>query len=173
MKPNDDRRKGNNPFDVSKKRDEYQKIIHMMRNIMQNALRDLTRNNLKPGIIYMYGFNIYIEKDGTPHIEQVDSNSDDCIHQSVGLSDLNENDSLFDLIEYYDSVAITIEIFGVESKNISIDVYDKRLVIEAVDDKWHYQEIINLPCFVDEHSTVSTYENGVLDIHIDKKFLFK
>lgn len=165
----DDNKKNENN---SKKQQEFNRIFFAVERIMQKAFKDLTMDNLKPGNKYTYGFNIQIKDDGTLHIERVE----DCIkkksHPLMRFNGENEADPIFDCIEYVDSISVTTEIFGVDKDDIQISVQERQLVIDINQEKWRCKESIQLPCAINTAKINYTYNNGILDIILKKKYLF-
>jgi HSP20 family protein len=139
---------------------------------MQKAFKDLTMDNLKPGVVYTYGFNLRIEDDGTPHIGNVDDYHPRKPHPLMRYKEVGEEEPIFDCIEYFDSITITTEIFGVEKEDIQISVKKNKLVIDIDQEDWLCKQTIDLPCDVLPKSVKYTFNNGVLDINLKKKFLF-
>ena len=174
MRPDDDnQRKKKKPLDKSKKQNEYNKVFQMMEQLMQKAFLDLTDDSLRPGFYYTYGFNIHINKDGIPHIEQVGDYPSKSSFKPMRFSDVNERDSVYDFIEYYDSVSVTTELFGIKRDDIQISIHNQQLIIAVDDDNSKYQETVHLPVKVNADSIHYTYNNGILDISIKKKYLCK
>lgn len=169
MISNDDENKNANN---SKKQKDFNRIFFAVERIMQKAFKDLTMHNLKPGNVYTYGFNIQIKDDGTPHIKKVEDYKSKKSHPLMRFDDSNDSNPVFDCIEHADSVTVTTEIFGVDKEDIRISIHGKQLVIDIDQDNWRCKESIELPCAVNPQMIKYTFNNGILDIIMKKKYLF-
>ncbi len=166
MKSNDDAAKKGN----YKKEHKFKRIIE---GIMQQAFHDLTNQDLESGVIYAYGFHVHIGKDDTSHIQLNTLEFFDSINMPFKFTEFTKKDHHFDYIEYFDSIAITIEVSAVAKENISITAQDKQVIITMTEKNWNYREEISLPCSVDSSSIYYTYKNGILDIILRKEYLLR
>ena len=89
--------------------------------------------------------------------------------RSVSCIKETDNRTLSDIIECDDTVAITIEVPGVEKDDIVLNVTEDNLeiTVDVPDRKYH--KILNLPSKVKPKTTKATYKNGILDVVLDKK----
>jgi HSP20 family protein len=158
------------PFDF--KDDEFFKDIlndeQLMDDIRKMAEEMMKLfSNAQPGKSVVHGFKVQFGPDGKPHIEDFGNKPKRSSKGEVAVSD--EMEPLTDIIESDDSVAITVEIPGVERSDIDLTATEDALEITVDSPKRKYRKVIDLPCRVKRKSTKATYKNGVLDIVLDKK----
>jgi HSP20 family protein len=94
------------------------------------------------------------------------------------ISDVRE--PLTDINETKDEVLVTLELPGASKDNIDLDVEDRGIEISAKihklsegEDKrsssfTRFQKFLTLPCDVDPNSVKATYNNGILEVHLNK-----
>jgi HSP20 family protein len=73
-----------------------------------------------------------------------------------------------DIHEGEDEVRVVADLPGVEKDDIHITCDGQVLTISADGDRREYEETVQLPVRVDEHSASATYNNGVLEITFDR-----
>ena len=66
------------------------------------------------------------------------------------------------------SVRLVADLPGVDSEDIDIKCDGRRVTLSATTDVSSYEEHIELPARVDEHSSSATFNNGVLEIEFDR-----
>jgi HSP20 family protein len=88
--------------------------------------------------------------------------------QTGELTISEERESLTDVIEYDDEVAITVELPGVEKKDIDLKAIEDTLEIKVDIPQREYRKLVNLPCDVQPRTLKATYKNGVLDVVIKR-----
>jgi HSP20 family protein len=162
----DKRRRDRYPFDMFRNQDEFNKIFSVMERMMQDAFKDMP-TDIKPGSSFVRGFNVHIDSDGQPKIQEFGNYPKKTQKGKAGFSE--EREPLVDVIENHNNVAITVEVPGVEKEDIDLDVKDEKLEIKVDRPDRKYHKMIDLPCNVKAKSTKATYKNGVLDIEIEKK----
>ncbi len=136
-----------------------------IRNMYEEMMKLL--NNAQPGKSVVHGFKVQFGPDGKPHLEDFGNKPMRSPEGELAVSD--EIEPLTDIIENEDSVSITIEIPGVEQKDIDLRAKDDSLEITVDSPKRKYHKVVGLPCDVKAKSTKATYKNGVLDIVLEKK----
>ncbi|GAA0651671.1 Hsp20/alpha crystallin family protein [Salarchaeum japonicum] len=67
-----------------------------------------------------------------------------------------------------DEVRVVADLPGVEKEDIDLKCDGDVLTISAATDAREYDERIELPARVDEHSASATYNNGVLEVSFDR-----
>lgn len=162
---NDERKGRKNPFDFFGIDDEFERMFREMEEMMDQMMRgrDL---GVKPGSSFVHGFSAHIGPDGKPHIEQFGNRP---VRSPDGEATISEErEPLTDLIEGENDVSVTVELPGVEKKDIDVSVTDRNLQIK-VDAGRRYYKQVDLPCDVLPKSTKATYKNGILDILIQRK----
>lgn len=171
MNSDNDRKNKKNSNDSTKKMD-YDKIFFAVDRLMKLAFRDLTERNLKPGTVYTYGFKIQMTDEGIPRIEKVNNYKNKKSHPLMRFNDSKDEEPVFDFIEYFDTITITTELFGVDKNDIQLSLRGQQLIINIDQAQWKCKETIDLPCAVKSQTIRYTFKNGVLDIEMEKKFLF-
>jgi len=123
--------------------------------------------NAEPGKPIVRGFKLTIGPDGRPRLEEFGNKAVETPDGEAIVSD--EIEPLTDVIEGDEDVAITMEIPGVEKKDIDLKVTEDRVEIKVNNPKKKYHKLIELPCKVKPKTTKATYKNGILDIVIKRK----
>jgi HSP20 family protein len=77
-------------------------------------------------------------------------------------------DTHVDVQEYDDEIRVVADIPGVEKDEITLKCDGKALTIRAESERRSYDEHVALPTAVDEHSASATYNNGVLEVVLEK-----
>ena len=78
------------------------------------------------------------------------------------------SDTHVDIYENDDSVRVVADLMGVEKDDIDLTCDGEILTISAANDRREYDERIRLPARVDEHSAQATYNNGILEVTLDR-----
>jgi len=157
-----------NSFENKKRRLDYKKVHHVMQHVLEQALRDLILDELKPGRSYQYGFNLHMKDDGTPSVEEFGRYPEKEIFSLSKIIEMDDNEPFVDMVEYQDFISVTTEIFGIEKKDVYIAVQDKKLMIIGNADHESIHKTIHLPAQVNPLSVRYSLKNGVLDIEFQK-----
>lgn len=116
---------------------------------------------------FVYGFTVKVGPDGQPKMERFGN-----IHRPIGPSVkqvvTRERNPLTDVIDSDCDISITMELPGVEKKDIDLKVTEDSANIHVETQERKYFKEIDLPASVIPESTKATYKNGVLDISIKK-----
>jgi molecular chaperone GrpE len=81
----------------------------------------------------------------------------------------SQREPIMDLIEDENSICVTVELPGVEKKNIELIVDRKTLTLTATEATRQYHKELTLSSVVDPESAEATYKNGVLDVVLKKE----
>lgn len=73
-----------------------------------------------------------------------------------------------DVFDEGDVLRLVADLPGVEKGDVSLQCDGEVLTIEAVSEQRHYQERVTLPARVDEHAAQATFNNGVLEVTLEK-----
>ena len=148
--------------------DDMDEVMEAMREQMNKMMEslmngDLDVEELKP---FVTGFSMKMDADGQPHIERFGHTrkSPSDIHETNEDNLAESREPLTDIIEADDHLGITVEVPGVEKKDVDLEVVNHTLVISIDTESRRYFKEIKLPCPVDPGSAKATYNNGVLDI---------
>ncbi len=171
MFEDDKNRKRKNPFDFISD-EEFEKIFEEMQKFFQNGsfkdmLEDMFRSGIEPNKQFIQGFRVNLGPDGKPNVQKFGNIPTITPTGEAKLSDQQE--PLTDIIESDDNIAITIEVPGVTKEDIKLNVGEDNLEILVNTPQRRYHKMVDLPSKVKEKTTQATYNNGILDIVIEKK----
>lgn len=74
-----------------------------------------------------------------------------------------------DIHEQGDEIRVIADLPGVEKEDIGLKCDGRRLTIRARSDRREYDERINLPADVDESTAKASYNNGVLEVVLERR----
>jgi HSP20 family protein len=80
----------------------------------------------------------------------------------------SSHDIHMDVHETEEKLRVVADIPGVEKEDIELKCDGETLTLEAVGTDRTYSERVSLPSPVDEHSASATYNNGVLEVVLDR-----
>ena len=144
--------------------EEFDKIKEYMDKIIEKAFQDEDIDQRhKPKI---YGISMKFGPNDKPQIREFGNNIQK--HLPCGRKIWDENKSFTDIIEGEKTIAITVEIPGVEKEEINMNTTDKALTIDINTAQRKFHTVIEYPCEVNPDTIKATYKNGVLDITIDR-----
>jgi HSP20 family protein len=89
-------------------------------------------------------------------------------HSSGGDTGHQTGDVHFDRHETDDTVRVVADLPGVTKDAINLTCDGTTLHVDADGPERSYQERIDLPSRVDEHSASATYNNGILEVSFDR-----
>lgn len=162
------RRKPTDPFDIFRgfglSGRDFEKLFDEMQRSISNALKDL--GNIEPGKPYVHGFSFKIGPDGKPTVSEFGNRPGRPTKGKPMFSD--EREPLTDVIEEQKAIAVTVEMPGIEKKDIDLRVTENELEINVDAEKRKYHKLIKLPASVKPPTTKATYKNGILDVTIEK-----
>jgi len=78
------------------------------------------------------------------------------------------SDLHLDVQETEGEIRVVADLPGVEKDAIDLKCDGKILTVSAASDRRDYEERVQLPTRVDEHSAAATYNNGVLEVTFDR-----
>jgi HSP20 family protein len=78
------------------------------------------------------------------------------------------SDTHVDIHDREDELRVVADLPGVEKEAIDLKCDGETLTISAASDRREYDERVSLPARVDEHSAGATYNNGVLEVVLQK-----
>jgi HSP20 family protein len=168
---------------------EFERMRQYMDQMMEAAMRgDLTRDDqMKP---FIYGFTMRTGPDGKPHFQEFGNTRNvrrlsesrkapSCgdgacadgtcgAPRGQGYAINGSREPLTDVIDCGDSIAVTVELPGVEKKDIHLEVAEDFLTIRVDTEGRRYFKEVELPAPVEEGTTKASYKNGVLDVTLKK-----
>lgn len=171
MIDDNENRKRKNPFDFIKD-EEFEKIFEEMQKYFENGsfkemLEDMFKNGIDPNKQFIQGFKVNIDPSGKPKIQKFGTKPTITPDGTTKIS--NQQEPLTDIIECDDTISVTIEVPGVNKEDINLNVGTNTLEISVNTPQKRYHKIVDLPSTVKEKSSQATYNNGILDIVIEKK----
>lgn len=78
------------------------------------------------------------------------------------------DDTHIDIHDYDDQIKVIADVPGVTKEDFSLQCDGRVLSIKASSERKSYDERVQLPALVDEHSATAKYNNGVLEITFDR-----
>jgi HSP20 family protein len=79
------------------------------------------------------------------------------------------SDTHVDIHDRDGELRVIADLPGVEKEAIDLKCDGETLTISAASDRREYDERVELPSRVDEHSAGATYNNGVLEVALEKR----
>ena len=128
---------------------------------MINKIESENQDRSEP---FIYGYSINIDENGKAEINEfgnIKADSDE------NLEVTESREPLIDLIDGKNSIAVVIEIPGVEKSDIKIEIKESKLVVSTTSSKNYYKEI-PLESKIISSSARAKYNNGILEIIINK-----
>jgi HSP20 family protein len=109
------------------------------------------------------GFSIRIGPDGRPEIREFGTKP---LIKEMGVE---ERKPLVDVIETDNEIQVIAEMPGVKKEDIELKATERSLEIKAEGETRKYHEVVSLPADVDPDSAKARYNNGVLEVILQKK----
>lgn len=155
---------------------EFRKMADEMSRGLQDALRQMGDPN-QPNKSFVSGFNVKVGPDGKPTFNTFGNKPQvqpppagaKGIAKGVPKIVADEREPLTDVIEDAKQVSITMELPGVEKKDINVHMTDDDLEITVDNERRKYHKRVKLPAKVDAKTTKATYTNGILDVTVQKR----
>ena len=159
-------RRKKNPFDLFGFDDDFERMFREMERMMGRAFR-FPMNKMGPGKSFVHGFSVKIGPDGKPLIQEFGNHHIKSDEGKEAISE--EREPLTDVIECDEEVSVTIELPGVEKKDIELKATKDQLEINVDTPIRKYHKIVQFHVEVKPKTTKATYKNGVLDVTIQRK----
>lgn len=134
-----------------------------MNEIMAKLMEDMEKHQgqLRPGEPIVYGVNIRVGPDGKPHISKFGN---------VGQGEVKEErEPLVDVINHAKEIRVIVEVPGVDKKDIKLKTTQDTLSITVHDPQRKFAKTLKLPEPVLEETAKATYNNGILEVVVQKK----
>lgn len=125
---------------------------------------ELDLSKLKEGMKGVYGFTVKSALGDKPVVETFGNIK----KTPKGPTVEEEREPLTDLFDEKDEVHVIAEIPGVLESDITVELKDDILVISASTEKRKYHKELLIPSKVNKESISTSYNNGVLEIKINK-----
>lgn len=146
---------------------EFRRLFDDMQRNMSEALKDFQKD---PSRSFVSGFSVRVGPDGKPHFSSFGNKPVVKPGAAGGVPaiDTTEREPLTDVIDEGKRLAITLEVPGVDRKDIDVHMTEHELEISVDNEKRKYHKVVRLPAQVDPKTTKATYNNGVLDVTVEK-----
>ena len=129
-------------------------------------LEEIRRSEFQVDNWYDYNFIINDKIFEEPVSQKFDLDKSKIIQKNA--KEVNQDNSLFDVITGDDIVTITVDMLGIKKEKINLRITIDNVEITTDNHEWEYHRLINLPCKVKPESTSFTYKNGILDITVSR-----
>lgn len=169
-----DKRKKRGFFDDIFNEGNFNDIEDIMEHMMERFGFNLNDFEKQP---FFYGFSVSGHPGEEPEIRefgnvfQDDDDGDEESESVIQQFKVNERQPLIDIFEMDGMVYVTIELSDVGKEDISLNVTETALELEAESEEVLYSEKVDFPASVDPDTAKATYLNGVLEVKLDVKEL--
>ncbi|MFW5946304.1 MAG: archaeal heat shock protein Hsp20 [Candidatus Natronoplasma sp.] len=147
-------------FGMSNIDEEFERMRKLAERMMSQQRRKASKDP------FVYGFSIRQGPDGKPKIDEF-GNAKDYFYGDEESEDKSEWTPLTDVQDTGDKVLVTVDIPGVQKEEIDLNVKEDILIV-SVEGKRRYKKRIELPSRVDSQTAEATYNNGVLEVELEK-----
>lgn len=146
---------------------DFRRLVDEMQRSLQDALRGMGDDPTKT---FMTGFHVRVGPDGKPHISSFGNKPSVKPAPGGGLPkvDPGDREPLTDVIEEGSQIAITMELPGVDKKDIDLHMTEEQLEVSVDTERRKYHKRVRLPARVDPATTKATFKNGILDVSVEK-----
>ncbi|HET6405251.1 MAG TPA: archaeal heat shock protein Hsp20 [Candidatus Thermoplasmatota archaeon] len=152
---------------------EFARMQGMIGKIMEDAMKHAESPQREQP--FVYGFSMRIGKDGMPHLTPFGSAAPGfagpnapTIEAGAANDDL-VREPLSDVIEGDQEVSVTVELPGVEKKDVSLKVAEETIAVRVDKGQRRYHKVIRLPCKVQPNTAKATFKNSILDVTIQRQ----
>jgi HSP20 family protein len=133
--------------------------------LMFNELKKrLLENRLDDGP-HVYGFSVKFDPEGRPMIEDF-GNMNEFLTEQIELPD--EKEFLTDVIDGDKELTVMAELPGASKEDIDIRIEERILKIMAATKEGLYSKGVKLPCKVKAETAKAAYNNGVLELKLER-----
>lgn len=148
---------------------DFRRLVEQMQKDLQDAFKGLGAD---PSKSFVSGFSVRVGPDGKPTFSSFGNKPSvkaPAPGQALPAVSADEREPLTDVIEEGDHVAITMELPGVEKKDIQLHMTSDQLEITVDNERRKYHKRVKLPSAVEPNTTQATYNNGILDVTVKRK----
>ncbi len=146
---------------------EFRGLFDEMQRNLQDAFKNMGQD---PSKGFVAGFNVRMGPDGKPHFSSFGNKPKVARVGPGGMPTMEAQgrEPLTDVIEDPVSIAITMELPGVEKADIDLNMTEGALEVTVDNEQRKYHKSVRLPSKVDPSTTKATYNNGILDVTVRK-----
>jgi HSP20 family protein len=148
-----------------------------LKDIQAKAPKDLVREyetkegeKVKEYGPFVYGYSMMVGPDGRPKVREFGNVKSPFSGKGLFTRPIisSEREPLTEVTTLDKNVKVVVEMPGVSKENIQIKSYDQSVEVSATGPR-KYHEVINLPEEADVDTAKSVFNNGILEITINKK----
>ena len=154
----------------------FREIEQELGEIIKNAPRDFVRERVLPDGSktqewgpFVYGYSVTIGSDGKPQIREFGNMKPRTRLGRPRIDIKEEREPLVDVMTTDGEVKVIIELPGVEKKDIILHGTGNSLAISVDTPQHKYYKEVELPVRVDPKQAKSKYNNGVLEVTLQKR----
>ena len=144
--------------------------------LSEKAPKELVRERTLPSgakvrewRLFVYGYSMSVDPDGKPQIREFGNIKPETRMGRPHLHIKEKREPLADVMTADDEVKVVIEVPGVEKKDIKLQGTENSLIVSIDTPKRKYYKKLEIPVKIDPKSANSSYNNGVLEVTIQKK----
>lgn len=140
-------------------------INNFLNRVVQELISGQQGTQPNPSNPFVTGFSIKIDKSGVSI-----SDSKPVVSQNgvVTTQAQPQREPLIDIIDRPNGVSVIAEIPGIKKSNIEVSTNGANLKISANEKERSYSKAIALPHSVNPSTASAVYNNGILEINLDK-----
>ncbi len=144
---------------------EFRALFDDMQRNLQDAFKSMGQD---PSKGFVSGFNVRMGPDGKPHFSTFGNKPSINTDKTVPTVAADEREPLTDVIEEGNTIAITMELPGVDKADLDVKMNEESLEIAVDNERRKYHKRVRLPAKVDPATTKAVYNNGILDVTVQK-----
>ncbi|MGB1586127.1 MAG: archaeal heat shock protein Hsp20 [Thermoplasmatota archaeon] len=144
---------------------EFRDLFEDMQRNLSEAFKNMGQD---PSKGFMAGFNVKMGPDGKPRFDTFGNKPKVNTDARVPTIKDDGREPLTDVIEDPKSIAITMEVPGVDKKDLDVNMTEDHLEVSVDNEMRKYHKRVKLPAKVDPATTKATYSNGILDVVVQK-----
>ncbi|MDP8011988.1 MAG: archaeal heat shock protein Hsp20 [Thermoplasmata archaeon] len=144
--------------------DDFEDEFRRMNERISRIFNEMTRHMTDVQGPFVYGFSMRIGPDGKPKIEEFGNVPNFRLGELEGF-----REPLVDVSDDDKNVYVTAELPGVEKNQIDLQVDDQSVTIKTDVPDRKYFKVVQLPEKVKPETARASYNNGILDITIEKE----
>jgi len=118
---------------------------------------------------FVYGYSVTIGPDGRPVVREFGNVRPGALRGGPRFELRGEREPLVDVIDEEKQVRVVAEIPGVRKEDIDLTVDQQMMTIRVNTEQRKYFKEVELPAAVEAESTRAAYNNGVLEVTLQKK----
>jgi HSP20 family protein len=164
--------------------DQFRRMRAMMNSMMERAAQGELRQPQEGGP-YVYGWSMRVGPDGVPHVQTFGNVQNPAMKGGRALPGMAERqgeqagpecgsfgpgvrEPLTDICADDGNITVTAEIPGIEKEDIDLETGDDFLIIKVEKGDRKFYKELELPSKVVAGSAKAKYNNGVLEITLQK-----